>query len=368
MDSQCVIDDISSSRHPGWPSVFENDVRKDSKFIDLDLAGLQSWDPRTRYASQASSTKHLPAKITCSSQLPRLGNERSYASDAAGPSSTMRRLRTALQGPPCAECGVSSSSRLPAVRNPTGAPLFDRLSVASRSLLSPIDLDLPSDQDITEIRNRDPGIHISSLCCDEEYQNHCRLIRATSKSQISTFGDPQVTSKAVDCTERTPRPSALQDGNPSTPSSHGGTNSPQREILQLAQSHREMHERVVQKKGTRAAEFGRLEKKPAEPVEGDPFLSGSSSWLTAIEDGFNHRAHKASPGYFPPGCGAPESPTKATEQGGCVEEAVIISLSQQFTASSRSHVASISPPSLVLPDLKLSQYHVAGLLSAPYHM
>lgn len=322
MVSQHALNDTSSTRHPGWPSVFEKDVRKDSTFLDLDYAGLQSWDPLTSYASQASSNRHLPAQATYPSQLLGLGNERSYASDAVGPSSTVRRPRTALQGPPCAECGLSSNSRLPAVRNPTGAPLSDRLSVASRSLLSPIDLELPSDQDIPEIGNRDPGIHISSPSCNGEFPNNCCLIRATSKCQICSIDDSQVHSKAVDCTERTPRPSSLQDGNPSAPSSHVGTHSSQAENFQLETSHREMQECLVQKTRSQTIESGRLGEKPVIPIGGDPFMSGSGSRSTAIKDRFSGRAHKASSRYLPPCCGISESPIKTTEQGGCVEEAV----------------------------------------------
>lgn len=323
MVSQHVRNDASSSRHPSWPTVFEQDVREISKFLDHKFAGLQSWDPLTSYASQVPDTKHLPAKATHPSQFLGLGSERSYAGDAAGPSSTMGMPRTALQGPSCAECGVSSISRPPAVRNPTGAPPSDRLSVASRSLLSPINLESPSDQGSPEIGSRDPSSHLSNPYCNGEFQNNCRPIRATSESLIGIFDDPQVHSKSVDCTERTPKPSVLQDEKLSTPSSHGRTSSPQPEFFQRELSHCGMPEYLVQRTRKRVIESERLGENPAMPVEGDPFVSGGGSRPTAIEDGLIRRAHKASSGYFPPCVGTPESPIKITEQGGCVEEAVI---------------------------------------------
>lgn len=322
MVSQHAPNDTSSPRHPDWPSLFEKDVRKDPRFIDLDFAGPQSWDPLTSHASQAPSAKRIPDKAAYPSELLGPGNQRSYVSDASGPSSTTRRLCTALQGPPCAECGVSTKGSLPAVQNPAGAPLFDRLSAASRSLLSPIELESLPNQDIPGIRNQDSGIHVSSPYCDGEFQTNGRLIPATSKSLIHTFDDPQADCNAVDCTEKTPRPPALQDGKPSTFSLHGGTRSPQSETIQLERLDHEKQESLVQRKRTRATEFRPLGENPVIPIEGDPFLSDNSNRSTDAEEGSNRRAHQASLGYLPPYYGTPESPIKNLEQGGCVEEAV----------------------------------------------
>lgn len=321
MVSQYALDGKSSSMHPDWPSLFEKRMRKDPKFLDLDFAGLQSWDPLASYASQAPGAEHIPGKTAHPSQIPGLGNQRSYATDAAGPSSTTRRLCTALQVPSGAGFAVSSTERLPAVRNPTGAPLLDRFSVASRSLLSPIDLESPSDQGILEIENRDPKIHISSPYSDEEFQKNGRLIQANAKGQIGTFGGGQAYSKAVDWTDKTPRPSAFQEGKPNTPSSHGETHSHEAGNFQLERLHHEMQECLMQEKRMRAIELKRLGEDPVMPIEGDPFVSGSTSRSTDVED-FDREAHKANSRYLPAYYGAPGSSIKTKEQSSCVERAV----------------------------------------------
>lgn len=322
MVSRHVLDGASSSRHPDWPSLFEKDVRKDPRFLDLDFVGLQSWDPLASYASHAPSAKHIPGKATYPSQLSAPENQRSDVSNAAGPSSTTRRLCTALQVPPAAGFGISSRGRQPEVRNPTGAPLFDQRSVASRSLLSPIDLESPSDQDLPEIGNRDSEIYVSSPYRNGEFQINGRLIHAISKSPIAAYDDPQAYSKALDCTEKTPRPSAPQNGKPATPSLNGKTHSPQPTNFQLERLHREMQEFLVQKQRTPAAESNRFGGNPVTAVEGDPFVSGSCSRSTHVERELNRRAHQASSTYFPPCRGTSESTIKIMEQSGRVEEAV----------------------------------------------
>ena len=321
MVSQYALDDKSSSMHPDWPSQFEKDVRKDPRFFDLDFPGLQSWDPLASDASQAPGAHHTPGETAYPSQIPGLGNQRSYATDAAGPSSTTRRLSTAPQVPPGVGFAVSSRGRLPAVRNPTGAPLLDRLSVASRSLLSPMDLESPSDQDIPEFENRDPGIPVSSPYSNGEFQKNARLIQATSKGQIGTFGDAQAYSEAVDWTDKTPRPSAFQEGKPNTPGLHGGTHNHEAGNFQLERLHREMQECLVQEERLRAIELKRLGEDSVMPFEGDPIVSGSGSRSTDVEE-FNRGAHKAISRYLPPYQGTPGSLIKTTEQSSCVEKAV----------------------------------------------
>lgn len=321
MVSQNALNGTSSSRHPDWPSLFEKDVRKDPKFIDLEFAGLQSWDPLASYASHAPNAKHIPGEAACSYQLSESENQLSYVGDAAGPSSTTRRLCTALQVASGAEFGISSRGKLPAVRNPTGAPLFDQHSVASRSLSSPIDLESPSDQDIPDFRIQDPGIYVSSHYNNRDFQTNGRHSRATSKNLIGSFDDPRAYSKAVDLSEKTPRPSALQNGKPITPSLHGGAFSPQPKNFQLKRLNREMQQCLVQKQRTWAIELKRLGGNAVTPVEGDPFVSGGGNRSTDMEE-FNRRVHEANPKYLPPYCGISKPPIKTTEQSGCVEEAV----------------------------------------------
>lgn len=321
MVSQHTLDSTSSSRHPDWPSLFEKDVRKDPKFLDFEFAGLQSWDPLASYASRAPSANHMPGKVAHSSQLSDSETQLSYVSDASGPSSTTRRLCTALQVSSGAEFEFSSRGKLPAVRNPTGAPLFDGRSVASRSLLSPIDLESPSDQDIPEIGNRDPGTYDSSPYCNGDFHINGRHIQGASKSLTGAFDDPQAYSKDVESTEKTPRPLALQNGKPITPSLHGGTRSPQPKNLQLERLHREMQQCLVQEQRTWATELKRLGGNAVTSVEGDPFVSGSGNRSTDVEE-LNRRTHEASPRYLPPCCGISKSPIRMPEQSGCVEEAV----------------------------------------------
>ena len=321
MVSQHGLDSTSSSRHPDWPSLFEKDVRKDPKFLDFQSAGLQSWDPLASYASHAPSAKHMPDKVAYSSQLSESENQLFYMSDSPGPSSTTRRLCTALQVPSGAEFEFSSRGKLPAVRNPTGAPLFDGRSVASRSLLSPIALESPSDQDIPEIGNRDSGTYDSSPCCNGDFQINGRHIQGTSKSLIGVFDDPQAYSKVTDSTEKTPRPLALQNGKPIHPSLHGGTRSPQPKNFQLERLHREMQQCLVQKQRMWPIELKRLGGNAVTPVEGDPFVSSSGNRSTDVEE-LNRRNHEASPRYLSLCCGISKSPIRIPEQSGCVEEAV----------------------------------------------
>lgn len=336
-----ALSDTSSSSDPSWTSIFEMD------------AGLLTWDPFPSCPSQDPSTRPFPHQFSYSSQPLGPENERSNMSDAGGPSSPIKSQPTALQCSPVAECGLSTKGRPLEVRNPTGAPLVHRLSIAS--LLS------PSDQ------NPRPKNYFSSPFCDGESQTNYPLTRAASKSLADPFNNSLLHPKAEDFADSTPRPSALHDDNPSISSSQRGIQNLQARNFQLERSHRGLQECLQQGNGPRATEPERFREHPTLRFQGDPFRSGSGSHPTAIDDGLSRRSHEVISRCVPPGFGIPE-PVQTTEQGGRVEEAVCHIPFSKFTLSFHLHMASISPRSPVLHDLKSSQYLVEGPPSAPYHM
>lgn len=317
------------SRQSSWPTVTENDLRDNSAYSDLNFARLQSWGLCTSHASQAQNTNPSPSKATYPCRSLAIGNERSYTSDAVGPSSTMTRPCTGLQGPSCAESGVSSMIRPPAVRNPTGAPLYDRLPVASKSLLSPINLETFSEKGKVQTGYRDPGLHASDFDCNEDFPNNCRPRYANSRSLTDTIDDSPVQSKSADRTKRKIKSSVLQDENVSTSSSQRRSPSPRPGIIERELLQREIQECLVKATRMQALKSGGFGEESTILIERGPFVSGSGSRPAAVEGGTIQRAHNTTSGYFPPCCGVPESALKTTKQSGRVEKAVI-SLFENF--------------------------------------
>lgn len=310
MVSHHALNNPSFPRQSSWSTVTEKDVR-------------ESWGPYTSHASQAQNTKHSPSKAIYPCRSLALGNERSYTSDAVGALSTMKRSCTALQGPSCADCGVSSIIRQPAVRNPTGAPLLDRLPVASKSLLSPINLETFSEPGEVKIKYRDPGFNASDCDSNEDFQNNWHPLHANSRSLTKNIDNSQVQSKSADHTDGTIKSSVLQEGNVGTSGSHRRTPGPRPGIVELELLQREMQECLVKATRKQAIRSGRFGGESTILIESDPFISGSGSHSAAVEGGTIQRAHKTNSGYFTPCCGVPESPIKSTEQNGYVEEAVM---------------------------------------------
>jgi hypothetical protein len=324
MVSQHFRNSSSFPRQPGWGTVVESDIRENFSVIDRDSTGLQNRDSLARYTSHSKNSKeHFLSDASFPSQIFGLGSEQLLVKNATGPPSTIRRLRRALQGTSRAEGGHASIMRLPTARNPTGAPLFGRLPVGSKSLLSPINLEAPSDQGNVDVRNRDLGISISSLCYDRELQTGCHPLLASPSGLDDTIEDFQARSKFADSNEI---PSVLQNGNSSTLRSHVRTPSPQPEFSQRRLPYQELQEYPVQKTWTRAMEPGQSQGKNTILLKGDPFVSMGGSRPTAMDDGPARPSRKVGLEYSPPYNRKPESSFNAKEQGGRVEEAVFLIL------------------------------------------
>lgn len=312
---------LSFPRQPGWPTVVGNDTRENLTVLDRSSAELQRWDSLARYTSHnQNAEKHSLSDASFPLQYLGSRSERSHVRNATAPPSTIRRLRRALHGLSRADGGHASITRQPTVRNQTGAPLFDHLPVGSKSLLSPIDLETPSDQGNIDVKSRDLGNSISGCYYEGELQTGCQPLLATP-SLDDPFEDFQARTKFADSHET---PSVLQNGQFSTLRSHARTPSPQSEFPQRGLSYQEVQEFPVQKTWARAIEPGQWQGKNTVLLEGDPFVSMGGSRPTAIEDGPARRPRKVisedSPLYYK----KLESSLDVTEQGGWVEEAVLL--------------------------------------------
>jgi hypothetical protein len=308
-------------RRSPWRTETQNDLKEHSNYSDRQSARLQTWDPFASYALQVHNAKDSPCYASYAPQNLALGRERCLANGAASPSSTMRRLRMALQGSTGPEPEISSITGPPAVRSPTGAPPRDG---ASKSLLSPINLDTSSDQGDPKVGNRDSGVNLSNPACNAECENNCPPLTTSFRSLFGVYDDSQARSKSVGSPVKNVKPSLLQDGNISPPDLQARKSSLNKGIFEQELSYRDMEGYPQATPWERAAEPG-LRRRTTMFDEGDVFVSVSRGRAIAGED-------VASPTCFPP-CETPGSSFST------VKEAVIVLLRSSLSTSADAWLA-----------------------------
>lgn len=303
MVSQHGLKESSFPRQSSWPIIIRRDVRENTPYLDRGLARMQSWDLHASRASQVQNTKHLP-------------------------SSTIKSLRAALQGSCCAECGVLSVSNPAEWRIPAGEPRLNH-PVASKSLLSPIQLEVSSDQGNADVGNRDPDLRASTGQCDRDFLNNWHPLCDTARSLISAVDDSQVQYKTLNCSERRIQSSALLDEGLETQTSRWRSH-PRPKAFGDELLHDEMQMPTLRK---RAMTSGRLGWKASVPAENDPFMVKSDGGSTVVKHGPSQKAPESGLKSFTLCCPTLKTSVKAREQGNCMEEAVMIP-SDNFTFSS----------------------------------